>query len=321
MVVMVSLLEQAMSGDERAFARLVDPHRRELTVHCYRMLASAEDADDAVQETLLAAWRALATFEGRSSLRAWLYRIATNVCIRLAERRPPRVLSFDAGPARDPLGDLGTPTTDIAWLEPWIDSADDPADLISRRETIELAYIAALQHLPANQRAVLILRDVLDFSASETADLLDTSVASVTSALQRARQTLAERRPARSQQTERATAHDQDAIDAFVDAFERGDVRQIVALLAEDVRFTMPPLPAWFDGLADVTRFFAERSLLTPWRVERRLEVNGQPAFLGAQQRDGRWQPSALMVFSFRGGRISWIASFLDPRDLFRADR
>jgi RNA polymerase sigma-70 factor (ECF subfamily) len=314
----MTLLDSARLGSDAAFAQLVAPHRHELTVHCYRMLASAEDADDAVQETLLAAWRGIAGFEGRSSLRAWLYRIATNVCLRISERRPPRMLSFDVGPSRDPLGDLGTPNSDVAWVEPWIAQSDDPADVAGRRETIELAHVAALQHLSPNQRAVLILCDVLRFSAVEAGELLDTSVGSVTSALQRARATIANRMPSRDI---RIDADIRAVVDAFVTAFERADVPALVALLADDVRFTMPPLPAWFDGIADVTTFFAERSLADPWRITRRLEVNGAPALLGVQRRGDVWLPSALMVLDIRGGRIRWIASFLDPRDLSRADR
>lgn len=315
---MTSVLQRARNGDERAFADLVEPFRRELAVHCYRMLASEADADDAVQETLLAAWKSLPGFEQRSSLRTWLYRIATNVCLRLSERRPARVLSFDAHPARDPLGDLGAPDLETSWLEPWIPAADDPADLTARRETIALAYVAALQHLPPNQRAVLVLRDVLDFSARETAELLDTSVASANSALQRARAVIEARVPTRDVRVEDEA---RAVVDAFVAAFERGDVAGIVSLLSEDVCFTMPPLPAWFDGIADVTAFFAERSLVTPWRVGRRLEVNGAPALLGLQEGGGGWRPSALMVLELEGPRIRWIASFLDPRELLRADR
>src|SRR3954469_9790056 len=206
---MPSTLEAAIAGDQRAFAELVAPHRHELTVHCYRMLASADDADEAVQETLLAAWRGLSGFEGRSSLRAWLYRIATNVCLRMAERRPSRVLSFEAAAPRDPLGDLGAPRDDIAGLEPWIESPDEPAEAAARRETIGLAFIAALQHLPANQRAVLILRDVLDFSAAETAAILNTSPASINSALQRARRNVNDRLPGITQQQELAALGDQ----------------------------------------------------------------------------------------------------------------
>jgi RNA polymerase sigma-70 factor, ECF subfamily len=314
------LLERARGGDEHAFAALVERHRRELAVHCYRMLGSMDDADDALQETLVAAWRALSGFEGRSSLRTWLYTIATNVSLRMAERRR-RLLSWDRGAARDPMGDLGLPVADDGWLEPWIEDDADPAELYSRRETIELAYVAALQHLPANQRAVLILRDVLGFSAAETADVLDTSEGSVTSALQRARITVTERVRADSQQVERREAERAGVVDAFATAFEHGDVPALIELLTEDVRFTMPPLPAWFSGRHDVAAFFEHRSLLTPWLVARRLEVNGQPALLADQQHEGQWRRAALMVLSFSAGRISWIASFLDPAELARAER
>ncbi len=315
---MIDVLDRARAGDADAFAELVAPHRRELTVHCYRMLGSVDDADDAVQEALLAAWRGLAGFAGRSSLRTWLYRIATNVCLRMAQRRPRRLLSWDRGPARDPLGDLGAPVADGAWLDPWIETADDPAEWYARREAIGLAYVAALQLLPPNQRAVLILRDVLDFPAADTAELLDTSLASVTSALQRARTTLAKHadRPAEPVDAERRAV-----VDAFVDAFEKGDVPALVALLAEDVRFTMPPLPAWFAGRTDVATFFAERSLVTPWEVRRRVRVNGQPGLLAYQSHDGGWRPGALLVLEFTGARVGWIASFLDPGHLSRADR
>jgi RNA polymerase sigma-70 factor (ECF subfamily) len=284
------------------------------------MLGSMDDADDALQETLTAAWRALAGFQGNSSLRTWLYRIATNVSLRIAERRR-RLLSWDRAPAGDPLGDLGLPLADHGWLGPWVEEEADPAQLYSRREAIELAYVAALQHLSPNQRAVLILRDVLGFSAAEVADLLDTSVGSVTSALQRARITVAQRVPAQSQHVERPAAERAGVVDAFVTAFEQGDVPALIELLTEDVRFTMPPLPAWFSGRANVGAFLEHRSLVTPWRVERRLDVNGQPALLALQQHDGRWRPGALMVLSFSKGRIDWIASFLDPADLARANR
>jgi RNA polymerase sigma-70 factor (ECF subfamily) len=314
----IDLLDQARAGDADAFADLVAPHRRELTMHCYRMLGSVDDADDAVQEALMAAWRGLSGFEGRSSLRSWLYRIATNVCLRMAQRRPRRLLSWDRGPARDPVGDLGSPVTDDHWLDPWIEAGDDPAEWYARREAIELAYVAALQRLPPNQRAVLILRDVLDFPAADTAELLDTSIASVNSALQRARATLAKHtdRPAEPVDAERRAV-----VDAFVAAFEKGDVPALVELLAEDVRFTMPPLPAWFAGRTDVAAFFAQRSLVTPWQVRRRVQVNGQPGLLGYQLHEGGWRPGALLVLDFAGTRIGWIASFLDPAHLSRADR
>src|SRR3954468_16296540 len=188
------LLEAAVAGDERAYAELIEPHRTALRAHCYRMLGSIQDAEDAVQETLLRAWRNLASFQGRSSLRSWLYTIATNVCLRAIERRPRRVLPIDYGPPGDPHQRLGEPLVESTWIEPYPDEnlgLEDglagPEARYEQRESIELAFIAALQHLPANQRAVLILREVLGFSAREVAETLDTTVASANSALQRAR--------------------------------------------------------------------------------------------------------------------------------------
>lgn len=322
-------LAAAQAGDEQAFAELVAGHRRELAAHCYRILASLDDADEAVQETLLAAWRGLPGFEGRSSLRTWLYRIATTVSLRMAQRRPPRVLSWDHAPAREPLDHLGTPMTEPVFIDPWLGAADDPAETYGHREAIELAYVAALQHLPPNQRAVLVLRDVLSFSAAEAAELLETSVASANSALQRARATLAIEALGSSQQVERVSAEQRDVVEAFVSAFERADVDSLIELLTEDVRFTMPPLPAWFDGRDNVARFYAERIFATAWRQVRIADVNGQPALLGYQNQDGVLRPGALQVLSFRGGRISWVASFLDPQliqrlgapEIFRDDR
>jgi RNA polymerase sigma-70 factor (ECF subfamily) len=310
------LLDRARSGDERAFASLIGPHRRELELHCYRILGSRTEAEDAVQETLTSAWRAMDRFEGRSSLRSWLYTIATHASLRSARSRPPRVLSWDVSPSRDPLGDLGPPDLSTPWLEPWIGSADDPAELIARRETVSLAFLSAVQRLPPNQRAVLILRDVLDFSAAESARMLDTSVASANSALQRARATLS------APDDRAATVADADErrlVDAFVTAFEAGDVDAVVGLLARDVAFTMPPLHAWFAGVDDVAAFLRHRSLTTPWRVVRRLHVNGAPALLAEQHAGDGWRPGALMALTVRDGRIGWIASFLDPADLAAA--
>ena len=308
-------LAAARDGDQDAFAELVRPHRRELRVHCYRMLASADDADDALQETLLAAWRGLSGFEERSSLRAWLYRIATNCCLRMADQRKRRVLSWDHGPARSPDDDLGTPE-EGPWVEPWV----DPGAAYERKETIGLAFVAALQHLPPNQRAVLILREVLDFPAAEVAELLDTSVPSVNSALQRARQTVAARAPDREEQSVAVVAEQERSVLAgFVDAFERRDVDALVSLLAADVRFTMPPLPAWFDGRDDVGGFFERRVFATPWRALP-VEVNGQPAFACYQEVGGTFRLSALNVLTIEDGEITWIASFLDPAWLGRLD-
>ena len=201
------LLEAASSGNESAFAKLIDPFRGELHAHCYRMLGSVHDAEDALQETLLRAWRALARFEGRSSLRSWLYTIATNTCLNAIERRPKRVLPIDYGPASDPHDDLGLPPLESTWVDPYPDQGlglEDgyagPEARYELRESVELAFVAALQNLPANQRAALILREVLGFSANETAEALETSVASVNSALQRARKTVDDKLPEESQQ-------------------------------------------------------------------------------------------------------------------------
>ena len=316
-------LAAARAGDDGAFAAVVEPHRRELLAHAYRMLGSAVDAEDAVQEALLAAWRGLPAFEGRSSLRTWLYRITTNACLRLTSRRPPRLLSPEFGPARSDVHDLGEPVPGPVWIEPFPGSAEpaddlDPAALLVLRESVELAFVAALQHLPASQRAVLLLRDVLAFSAAETAEALGTSVASANSALQRARATLAERRPDRSQQTELAALGDQQRralVDAFVTAWERADVPALVDLLAEDARFTMPPLPAWFAGRQDVARFLTERVFATPWRLVP-VQANGQLA-LACYQHDGTaYRLGAVDVLHVRDGAVSWIAGFVDPAAL-----
>jgi RNA polymerase sigma-70 factor (TIGR02960 family) len=320
------LLDRARAGDEAAFEQLVAGHHRELLAHGYRMLGSpqdAEDAEDAVQESLLAAWRGLPGFAGRSSLRTWLYRICTNACLRVAERRR-RVLSPDHGPARSDPTDLGAPVPGPVFLEPWLD--EPVGSLISpepgpdarylHREGVELAFVAALQHLPGVQRAVLILREVLEFPAAQVADILDTTPAAVNSALQRARKVVAERVPARSQQAELAALGadgQRQLVAAFVAAWERADVPALVELLAEDARFTMPPLPAWFDGRPAVVRFLAERVFETPWRLVP-LQVNAQPAFACYQDSgDGRFRLGAINVLSVRDGRIVEISGFLDP--------
>jgi RNA polymerase sigma-70 factor (ECF subfamily) len=322
-------LAAARRGDEAAFARLAGRHRRELTAHCYRLLGSPQDAEDAVQEALLAAWRGLPGFEGRSSLRTWLYRVATSVCLRQARRRP-RLLSPDAGPPRTDVTDLGQPVPGPVWLEPLPgDLADDlvdhadPASAYLRRESVELAFVAALQHLPATQRAVLLLREVLGYSAAETAALLETTPASVNSALQRARAAVAERVPAHSQQAELSALGEtgrSELVGRFVTAWERADVPALLDLLTEDVRFTMPPLPAWFSGRDDVGRFLTERVFATPWRLTP-APVNASVGLLCDQFADGAWQPGSVTVLGLRAGRVAWIAGFVDPalQDRFRS--
>jgi RNA polymerase sigma-70 factor (TIGR02960 family) len=310
--------------DEAAFERLVASYRGELFAHCYRMLGSVQDAEDALQESLLGAWRGMAGFEGRSSLRAWLYRITTNACLRLIARRPRRMLSADQGPPWRDTGDLGEPMAGSVWLEPLPDEVpasqpgdDDPAASYLRREGVELAFVAALQHLPGTQRAVLILREVLQFSAAEVARILDTTPASVNSALQRARRTVDQRTPGRSQQAELdALGADgrRELVDAFVAAWERADVPALLDLLAEDARFTMPPLPAWFLGREDIGRFLTERMFATPWRLLP-IGANGQLAFACYQGDPGdrRFRLGAINLLRLRAGRIVEIAGFLDP--------
>src|SRR4051812_36222756 len=246
------LLEAARSGQESAYAQLVDPYRGELHAHCYRMLGSIHDAEDALQEALLRAWRGLGRFEGRSSLRSWLYTIATNTCLNAIARRPKRVLPIDYGPAYDPHRPPGEPVVESVWIEPYPDEMlglEDgyaaPEARYEQREGVELAFVAALQHLPANQRAALILREVLGFSATEAADALDTTTASINSALQRARKLVDERLPEESQQaTLRALGDEQlaEIVESYMDAMDHDDVGAVVAMLAKDASWSMPPL-------------------------------------------------------------------------------
>ena len=332
------LLEAARGGDESAFERLVEPYRGELHAHCYRMLGSVHDAEDALQDAMLRAWRGLGKFEGRSSLRSWLYTIATNSSLTAIERRPKRVLPIDYGPASDPHGDgLGLPPTEAVWVEPYPDEAiglDDgyagPEARYELRESVELAFVAALQNLPANQRAALILREVLGFSAQEAADMLETSVQSVNSALQRARKTVDDKLPEESQQqTLRSIGDDglKEVVQGYVNAMERGDVEAVVGLLSEDAVWSMPPLPAWFTGdtLRDFMRF---GPLSGDWKWKHVLShANGQAA-VGSYawyEPDRAYRPFALDVLTLETKRIKAITSFInrstesrDPEDYVR---
>jgi RNA polymerase sigma-70 factor (ECF subfamily) len=322
-----ALLESARSGEEGAFARLLAPYRGELSAHCYRMLGSVDDAEDALQETLLRAWRGLQRFEGRSSLRSWLYSIATNVCLRAIETRPRRLLPIDHGPPGDPREELAAPLLDSVWIEPYNDEEVDthaPASRYERLESVELAFVAALQHLPAKQRAVLILRDVLGFSAREVAAALDASPASVDSALQRARRSVEQRLPAQSQQaTLRALGDERltEVVGAYVSAWERGDVEAVVAMLAADARIAMPPIPTWYRGREAVGRFLSERAL--SGEQPRRLlpiRANGAPAFgqyTWSEERQ-RLRAHGIMVLAFEGERVKEIAAFLTPEAIRR---
>jgi RNA polymerase sigma-70 factor, ECF subfamily len=320
------LLEAARRGDEDAYSLLVGPHRAALHAHCYRMLGSLPDAEDALQEALLRAWRGLPGFEGRSSLRSWLYRIATNACLKAVERRPKRVLPVDFGPAADPHDDPAAPLVESVWVEPYPDerlAGEDtfaaPEARYEQRESIELAFIAALQHLPPRQRAVLILRDVLGFSAGEVADALQTTPASVYSALQRAHKAVDERLPEQSQQATLRALGDEglrDVVRGYVDAWERGDVPAVVAMLAEDAMIAMPPLPTWYRGRDAVGAFLDTWPLAgrRRWRVVP-AGASGQPAFGHYIWDDarGRFAAHSITVLTLRGAQIREITAFIMP--------
>jgi RNA polymerase sigma-70 factor, ECF subfamily len=323
------LLEAAGRGDESAYERLVEPYRAELRAHCYRMLGSVPDAEDALQDTLLRAWRGVARFEGRSSFRNWLYTIATNACLRAIERRPRRVLPIDYSPAADPHDGPSEPLLESVWLEPYPDEElglggpSGPDARYEQREAIELAFTAALQHLPARQRAVLILRDVLGFSARETAEVLETTSVAVDSALQRAHRTVEERLPKQSQQATLRSLGDaglQDVVDRYVAAWERNDVDAVVAMLAEDARITMPPLPSWYSGREAVAAFLRGWPLsgAKRWRFVS-VSANAQIAFGGyAWDEDAQvFEPHEINVLTLRGAEIEEITAFLAP-DAFR---
>jgi RNA polymerase sigma-70 factor (ECF subfamily) len=323
------LLEAARGGDEDAFRRLVEPHRRRLNAHCYRMLGSIHDAEDALQETLLRAWRGLPRFEGKSSLRAWLYRIATNTCRNLIERRPARVLPTGYGPAADLHDDLGEPLVESVWVEPFPDemlgSEDAQASPEARyeaREGVELAFIVALQHLPARQRAVLILREVLGFSTDEVAEALETTPAAVYSALHRAHKAVEERLPEQSQQETLRSVGDEgvrEIVERYVAAWERHDVEAVAAMLTEDATIAMPPTPTWFRGREAVSAFLARDPLAggQSWRIVP-CHASGQLAFghyLLDEER-GAHVAHHVVVITLEGSRVAEITAFLLP-DLF----
>jgi RNA polymerase sigma-70 factor (ECF subfamily) len=324
------LVAAAAEGDEAAFERLIGPHRGEIHALCYRMLGSLHDAEDASQEAFLRAWRAIGRFERRSSVRTWLHRIATNVCLDEIAQRPKRVLPIDYGP---PAAE-GAPEPERLeapiWLEPYPDEsiqiADDaigPEARYEQRETLELAFVAALQHLPPRQRVVFLLRDALGFPAAAVAEMLSTSPVSVNSALQRARETIDARLPDHSQQHELRRLGDgrlREFVSRLVDAFENGRVDTIMALLAEDAVFSMPPYPAWYQGHDQIAE-----SWLLPEDSPTGLRflsarANGQLA-LGVYKLDATrslYLPSCLEVLGLRGELISEVTAFRDP-ELMRA--
>jgi RNA polymerase sigma-70 factor (ECF subfamily) len=316
-------LDAARRHDAPAFERLIVPHRHGLEAHCYRMLGSAQDAEDALQEALLRAWRALPKFEGRSSLRSWLYSIATNVCLRAIERRPKRVLPVDYGPPSDPHDALGPPVTETVWLDPFPDEGipdgqASPDARYEERESVELAFIAALQHLPERQRAVLLLRDVLGFAPAEIAAALDATPAAVYSTLQRAHTAVEERLPARSQQATLRIIGDERLralVARYVRAWEDADVAAITAMLTADATLAMPPRPNWYRGAAAIGAFLAAHPLdRRRWRILP-ARANAQPT-LGFYRFDAdgaRYEQHAIQLLTFDdGARIAAMTSFHD---------
>jgi RNA polymerase sigma-70 factor (ECF subfamily) len=303
----------------------LEAHRSELTGYAYRMLGSSFEADDAVQETMLRAWRNIGQFEGRATLRSWLYRIATNVCLDMLGSRQRRARPMDlASPGRAD-GPLGEQLPEVHWLEPIPDgrvvpSSGDPAEVALARESVRLAFMAALQHLPPRQRAVLILREVLRWRASEVAELLDTSVASVNSALQRARATLSDvqRRPDDTTPPSDMDAERRALLERYVDAFERYDMEALTALLHEDAHWNMPPFPLWLQTHEDIASFCmgpgigCQGSRLLP------VVANGSPAFGQYKPApDGGWEPWSLQVVEISGDRINGLTFFLDTGRFF----
>lgn len=306
-------LEAAANGDEKAFELLLAPHLQELRVHCYRMAGSLHEADDLMQESLLRIWKGLPGFERRSNLRTWLYKIVTNVCLDILDRRAPRLLPFDLDPAAGPSEPL--------WLEPCPASlyraATPPPDAqYEIRQSVALAFLVAIQLLPPRQRAALLLHYVLGFRASECAELLDLSTAAITSALQRARATLAARKqPAR---TASLTVEDSALLQRYVQAWEQADVEALVALLLSDATLSMPPLPQWISGAQAIGASILSMVFAPAGPGAFRLiltEANSQPAFVAYQldRATGQMNAMSLHVLELRDGGIASITAFLDP--------
>jgi RNA polymerase sigma-70 factor, ECF subfamily len=301
----------------------LEAHRVELTAYCYRMLASPFEAEDAVQETLIRAWRAIDRFEGRAALRSWLYRIATNVCLDMLSGRQRRALPMDLGPAREPMVENLNELPEATWLQPAPDGLvvpeGDPADVAVARESVRLALVAALQHLPPRQRAVLILCEVLRWQASEVAELLDTSVASVNSALQRARATLAKADVERTEGASSLDESDRELLGRYLEAFERYDMDALTSLLHEDATQSMPPYDLWLRGRDDIFRWWYGPGIgCAGSRLVPTVSANGLPAYGQYKPSpDGGFAPWALQVVRLAGGRVAELTFFLEVETLF----
>lgn len=324
-------LVAAQGGDANAFSELTEPYRRELQIHCYRILGSLHDAEDLVQETFLRAWRRLDTYEGRASFRAWLYKIATHACLdALDHMRSRRLLPTQSRPASDPSALILPPTAEVSWLEPFpddwlVEAALDPEARYSTTESVSLAFLTALQSLPPRQRAALILSDVLDWSAREVAELLELSVSAANSVLYRARATLATHyhgRDLESLNPAAADEHTQRMLDRFVHVWETADVAGLVALLKEDATLAMPPSPSWYHGRAAIGAFagatlFADGGMFGGaatgrWRL-RPTRANGQFAFAIYQRTADAYQAFGLHVLAYEADRLVQVISFIDP--------
>ncbi len=312
-----------MDADEATFSALFERHRRELQAHCYRMVGSFEDSEDLVQETFARAWRARARFgrDGRWSLRAWLYRIATNACLDHVAPRGPRVLPVDVIAAADPEDEVAPAAADVRWLEPYPDRLLDPHEAAVARETLEIAFVAAIQHLPPRQRAALILRDVAGFSARESAEVLGTSVPAVNSGLQRARAGLRERLPSRREEWRRsdAPAEQREVVRRYLEALERRDFAALAALVHEDARFSFPPYPLWYDGL-DAFRRGSDKHAAPGEHLFVPAQANLQPtvALYVRAPGEASYRPLALSLLRVRDGRVVEVVDWSRP-DLFEA--
>ena len=303
------------------FARLTDPFRPELLAHCYRMPGSVHDAEDQVQEIMIRAWRSYGDFEGRASLRTWLYRIATNACLRALENSSRRPLPSGLGaPSEYPEAPLAAAQPEVPWLQPIPDAlagaaSADPAETVASRQSMRLALIAAMQYLPARQRAVLILRDVLRWRAAEVADLLGTTTVAVNGMLQRARARLEQAAPSEDQIHEPADPADRALLDRYATAFQNADITAVMRLLREDAVFEMPPEPTWFTGRERIGRFLQSRVLTEPGRFQMiPVAANGQPA-LAAYLRghDGVYRAHSICVLTIAASQVTRVTSFNDP--------
>jgi RNA polymerase sigma-70 factor, ECF subfamily len=314
-------LEAARAGDQGAFEQLIEPHRHELLVHCYRILGSFEDAEDMLQEALVRAWQHLDSFEGRSSLRAWFYKIATNACLDTLDTRKRRGLSKEMYARGDPTAPLPPPSKEIIWVEPFPDEFIDrqpamyPEARYEVRESIMLAFVAALQKLPGRQRAVLLLRDVLGWNAAEAAEILDMTTAAVNSALQRARASLKQSDHTTSPKPARLNEQLSSLLTRYVAAWEAADSAALVAVLREDVALTMPPFPVWFGGRADIRAFLDGYlfRIFNPFHVRLiPLRANSSPAFAVYQMdATGTYRAAAIHILVINNGGISEINDFL----------